>query len=77
MVLDFSLAQIRPKKINKMFLPKKLGFIDVLLTVRTYIQCGRNDAVRALKPSKGRLRATIFDQLKQYILYCCAILVTL
>ena len=33
MVLDLSLAQILPEKINKMFLPKKLGFIDVLRTV--------------------------------------------
>ena len=33
MVLDLSVAQIVPKKINKMFLPKKLEFIDVLLTV--------------------------------------------
>ena len=33
LVLDLSLAQILPAKINKMFLPKKLGFIDVLRTV--------------------------------------------
>ena len=28
-----SVAQILPEKINKIFLPKKLGFIDVLPTV--------------------------------------------
>ena len=33
LVLDLSVAQILPKKINKMFLPKRLGFIDVLSTV--------------------------------------------
>ena len=33
MVLDLSVAEILPEKINKMFLPNKLGFIDVLLTV--------------------------------------------
>ena len=32
LVLDLSVAQILPEKINKMFLPKKLGFIDVLRT---------------------------------------------
>ena len=32
-VLDLSVAQIVPEKINKMFLPKELGFIDVLSTV--------------------------------------------
>ena len=29
----YSLAQILPEKFKKMFLPKKLGFIDVLRTV--------------------------------------------
>ena len=33
LVLDLSVAQILPGKINKIFLPKKLGFIDVLPTV--------------------------------------------
>ena len=33
LVLGVPLAKILPKKINKMFLPKKLGFIDVLSTV--------------------------------------------
>ena len=33
LVLDLSVAQILPEKINKICLPKKLGFIDVLLTV--------------------------------------------
>ena len=33
LVLDLSVDQIPPEKINKMFLPKKLGFIDVLSTV--------------------------------------------
>ena len=30
LVLDLSVAQILPEKINKVFLPKKLGFIDGL-----------------------------------------------
>ena len=34
MVLGLSAAQILPEKINKMFLPEKLGFIDILSTVR-------------------------------------------
>ena len=34
LVLDLSIAQIVPEKINKMFLTKKLGFIDVLSTVK-------------------------------------------
>ena len=33
LVLGLSLAQILPEKIDKMFLPKKLGFIDMLSTV--------------------------------------------
>ena len=33
LVLDLSLAQTLPEKINKLFLQKKLGFIDVLRTV--------------------------------------------
>ena len=33
LVFFLSVAQILPEKINKMFLPKKLGFIDVLSTV--------------------------------------------
>ena len=33
LVLDLSLAQILPEKIKEIFLPKKLGFIDVLRTV--------------------------------------------
>ena len=33
LVLDLSVNQILSKKINKRFLPKKLGFIDVLSTV--------------------------------------------
>ena len=33
LVLDLSVAQILPEKINKMFLTKKLGFIDVLRAV--------------------------------------------
>ena len=33
LVLGLSVAQILPEKINKMFLTKKLGLIDVLLTV--------------------------------------------
>ena len=33
LVLDLSVAKILSEKINKMFLPKKLGFIDVLSTV--------------------------------------------
>ena len=33
LVLDLSLTQILPEKNNKMFLPKKLGFIDMLRTV--------------------------------------------
>ena len=33
LVLGLSVAQILPEKINKMFLTKMLGFIDVLLTV--------------------------------------------
>ena len=37
LVLDLSLAQTFPEKINKMFLPKKLGFIDVLRTVNARI----------------------------------------
>ena len=32
-VLDLSVAQIPPEKINKLFLPKRIGFIDVLSTV--------------------------------------------
>ena len=38
LVLDLTVAQILPEKINKMFLPKKLGFIDVLSTVSICIQ---------------------------------------
>ena len=34
LVLDLSLDQIPPEKMKKMFLSKKLGFIDVLRTVR-------------------------------------------
>ena len=37
LVLDLSLAQILPEKINKVFLPKKLGFINVLRTVGSTI----------------------------------------
>ena len=33
LVLDLSLAQTLSEKTNKLFLPKKLGFIDVLSTV--------------------------------------------
>ena len=33
LVLDLSVTQILPEKINKMFLPKRLGFNDVLSTV--------------------------------------------
>ena len=33
LVLDLSVARIFPEKINKFFLPKKLGIIDVLSTV--------------------------------------------
>ena len=33
LLLDLSVAQILPEKINKIFLPKELGFIDVLSTV--------------------------------------------
>ena len=33
LVSDLSVAQILSEKINKMFLPKRLGFIDVLSTV--------------------------------------------
>ena len=33
LALDLSVAQILPEKLNKMFLPKRLGFIDVLSTV--------------------------------------------
>ena len=33
LVLDLSVAQMVPEKIDKIFLPKKLGFIDVLSTV--------------------------------------------
>ena len=33
LLLDLFLAQTLPEKINKMCLPKKLGFIDVLSTV--------------------------------------------
>ena len=34
LVLDFSVALILPEKINKVFLPKMFGFIDVLSTVQ-------------------------------------------
>ena len=34
LILDLSLEQILSDKIKKKFLPKKLGFIDVLRTVR-------------------------------------------
>ena len=37
LVLGLSVAQIRPEKINRMFLPKNLGFIDVLSTVAQYL----------------------------------------
>ena len=33
LVFGLSVAQILPEKISKMFLPKKLGFIDVFSTV--------------------------------------------
>ena len=33
LVLDFSVAQILPEKINKMFLPKNLGFIILTRSV--------------------------------------------
>ena len=38
LVLDLSVAQILSEKINKMFLPKKLGFIDMLSTVKSWKQ---------------------------------------
>ena len=34
LVLNLSVAQILPEKIYKIFLPKMLGFIDVLPTVQ-------------------------------------------
>ena len=37
LVLDLSLAQILPEKINKMLSLNYLGFIDVLSTVHTYV----------------------------------------
>ena len=37
LVLDLSVAQILPEKINKMFLPKRLGFIDVLSTAHVEV----------------------------------------
>ena len=39
LVLDLSLAQILPEKISKMFLQKKLGFIDVWRTVHQLNIC--------------------------------------
>ena len=38
LVLGLSVAQILPEKIVKTFLPKKLGFIDVLSTVASQWQ---------------------------------------
>ena len=38
LVLDLSVAQILPEKISKMFLRKKLGFIDMLSTVDHFKQ---------------------------------------
>ena len=57
LVLDLSVAQILPEKINKVFLPKKLGFIDVLSTVgpdltkrAVFKLLGQNQADKARLP---------------------------
>ena len=42
LVLDLSVAQILREKINKLFLPNRLGFIDVLSTVRTIFKGNKN-----------------------------------
>ena len=38
LVLDLSVAQILPEKINKIFFTNKVGFIDLLLTVAWFMQ---------------------------------------
>ena len=42
LVLNLSVAEILPEKINKMLLPKKLGFIDVLSTVLVQLKHCKN-----------------------------------
>ena len=66
LVLDLSVDQILHEKINKMFLPKKLGFIDVLPTVRlcsisvkvwkrtTFCRISRPAQVKAAKYTRWR-----------------------
>ena len=55
LALDLSVAQILPEKINKIFLPKKLGFIDLLSTVvLRYIERQRDnfDKILAILSNK-------------------------
>ena len=39
LLLDLPVAQILPEKINKIFFPKKLGFMDVLSTRGFFFKC--------------------------------------
>ena len=57
LVLELSVAQILPEKINKMLLPKMLRFIDVLSTVYGLLNH------LALKSSKIYKNAVYFTEL--------------
>ena len=81
LVLDLSVAQIFPEKINKKILPKKLGFIGVLSTVAYRIQGTVIEGVEKVKMTfltflylgMGKLMVKIFLMNSMKIIGFCSL----